>query len=30
MSADLFWFNDEQWSKIEPHLLTNQRETEEY
>jgi transposase len=25
MSADLFWFSDEQWSKIEPHLPTNQR-----
>ena len=25
MSADLFWFDDEQWSKIEPHLPTNQR-----
>lgn len=24
MRADLFWFNDEQWSKIEPHLPTNQ------
>jgi transposase len=24
MSADLFWFNDEQWSKIEPHLPKNQ------
>lgn len=24
MSADLFWFSDEQWSKIEPHLPTNQ------
>jgi transposase len=24
MSADLFWFNDEQWSKVEPHLPTNQ------
>ena len=24
MSADLFWFNDEQWSKIEPLLPTNQ------
>ena len=26
MSADLFWFTDEQWSKIEPHLPTNQRD----
>jgi transposase len=25
MSADLFWFTDEQWSKIEPHLPKNQR-----
>ena len=25
MSANLFWFSDEQWSKIEPHLPTNQR-----
>jgi hypothetical protein len=24
MSADLFWFDDEQWSKVEPHLPTNQ------
>ena len=24
MHADLFWFNDEQWSKIEPHLPRNQ------
>ena len=24
MSADLFWFNDEQWSKVQPHLPTNQ------
>ena len=28
MSADLFWFNDEQWSKIEPQLPTNQRGAE--
>ena len=25
MNAELFWFNDEQWSKVEPHLPTNQR-----
>jgi transposase len=25
MSADLFWFSDEQWAKIQPHLPTNQR-----
>jgi transposase len=25
MSAGLFWFSDEQWSKIEPHLPTNQQ-----
>jgi hypothetical protein len=24
MNGNLFWFNDEQWSKIEPHLPTNQ------
>ena len=24
MSANLFWFSDEQWLKIEPHLPTNQ------
>jgi len=24
MRADLFWFSDEQWSKIEPHLPINQ------
>jgi len=24
MSGELFWFSDEQWSKIEPHLPTNQ------
>ena len=24
MSADLFWFSDEQWSKITPHLPSNQ------
>jgi hypothetical protein len=24
MNASLFWFNDEQWSKIAPHLPTNQ------
>ena len=25
MSDSLFWFSDEEWSKIEPHLPTNQR-----
>ena len=25
MSADLFWFSEEQWSKIQPHLRRNQR-----
>jgi mannitol 2-dehydrogenase len=30
MSGDLFWFNDEQWSKIEPHLPTNQRGPERH
>ena len=25
MSTGLFWFSDEQWSKIEPHLPVNQR-----
>ncbi len=24
MSANLFWFSDEQWSKNEPHLPSNQ------
>jgi transposase len=24
MRADLFWFSDEQWLKIDPHLPTNQ------
>ena len=24
MNPELFWFNDEQWSKIEPHLPRNQ------
>jgi transposase len=23
MDANLFWFNDEQWAKIVPHLPTN-------
>jgi transposase len=30
MSADLFWFSDEQWSKIEPHLPVNQRGPERH
>ena len=30
MSADLFWFNDEQWSKVEPHLPTNQQGPERH
>src|SRR5215475_5636608 len=30
MSTDLFWFNDEQWSKVEPHLPTNQRGPERH
>ena len=24
MESHLFWFNDEQWAKIEPHLPANQ------
>ena len=24
METNLFWFNDEQWAKIVPHLPTNQ------
>jgi transposase len=24
MDTHLFWFNDEQWARIEPHLPTNQ------
>ena len=24
MSAKLFWFDDEQWSKVQPHLPSNQ------
>jgi transposase len=24
MNANLFWFTEEQWAKIEPHLPTNQ------
>ena len=24
MQSHLFWFNDEQWAKIEPHLPANQ------
>ena len=24
MNASLFWFSDEQWAKIEPHLPSNQ------
>jgi hypothetical protein len=23
MNASLFWFNDEQWARIEPHLPDN-------
>jgi transposase len=30
MSADLFWFNDEQWSKVQSHLPTNQRGPERH
>jgi transposase len=30
MSTDLFWFNDEQWSKVQPHLPTNQRGPERH
>jgi len=30
MSVDLFWFNDEQWSKIEPHLPRKQRGPERH
>jgi mannitol 2-dehydrogenase len=25
MNASLFWFTDEQWARIEPHLPNNQR-----
>jgi transposase len=25
MRENWFWFNDEQWAKIKPHLPTNQR-----
>ena len=25
MAGTLFWFSDEQWAKIEPHLPRNQR-----
>jgi transposase len=25
MGAELFWFNEEQWSKIKPHLPIHQR-----
>ncbi len=25
MESHLFWFNDEQWAKIEPHLPRNQQ-----
>src|ERR1700747_1604468 len=25
MAGNLFWFNDDQWAKIEPHLPRNQR-----
>ncbi len=24
MDSNLFWFSDEQWAKIVPHLPTNQ------
>jgi transposase len=24
MPSHLFWFNDEQWPKVEPHLPVNQ------
>jgi len=30
MSADLFWFDDEQWSKVKSHLPTNQRGPERH
>ena len=30
MHADLFWFDDEQWSKVQPHLPTNQRGPERH
>jgi transposase len=30
MNANLFWFSDEQWSKIEPHLPKNQRGPERH
>ena len=30
MNADLFWFDDEQWLKVAPHLPTNQRGPERH
>ena len=30
MSANLFWFDDEQWSKVMPHLPTNQQGPERH
>ena len=30
MSTDLFWFDDEQWSKVMPHLPTNQQGPERH
>jgi transposase len=28
--SDYFWFNDEEWAKIEPHLPTNQQGPERH
>jgi hypothetical protein len=28
--SDYFWFNDEEWTKIEPHLPTNQQRPERH
>ena len=30
MNANLFWFDDEQWSKVMPHLPTNQQGPERH
>ena len=30
MTASLFWFSDEQWAKIVPHLPINQRGPERH
>jgi transposase len=28
--GDYFWFDDEQWAKVEPHLPTNQQGPERH